>query len=177
MSYTTPPNFVTGVVVTEANLDTLSDDITFLANPPKCAVYNSSSQSISNNTLTTLTFNSERQDTDTMHSTVTNTGRLTFTTAGFYLFGINVQFQAATDYTELLLIARLNGTTTIRSNRDRNPGTTNDVRELDLTRGYQFAAGDYIEFLARQQNGATAARNVEAQGNWSPEAWAVWQSL
>ena len=112
-----------------------------------------------------------------MHSTAVNTGRITFTTAGFYLFGIGLQFQSAGDYTELLLIAQLNGVTTIRSMRDRNPGTTADVREIEMTRGYQFAAGDYIEFKVRQQNGAAAARNIEAQTNWSPEAWAIWQSL
>jgi hypothetical protein len=45
-----------------------------------CSVYASAEQSISHNTETLLTFNSEDFDTDTFHSTSSNTGRITIPT-------------------------------------------------------------------------------------------------
>lgn len=172
MSYSAPPNFTTGAVVVESELDTLSDDITFLANPPKARVYNSANLTLTTATLTALTFNTERQDSDTMHSTATNTSRLTFTTAGFYVIGGHARFAAnATGYRELQF--RLNGTTNIAAVIDHT--ATAVARELCLTTGYQFAAGDYVELMAYQTSGGNL--DVEATGNHSPEAWAIWQAL
>ena len=53
-----------------------------------CAVYTSTQFSISANTVTTLTWNSELYDTDGYHSTATNTDRLTIPTGktGYYNF-------------------------------------------------------------------------------------------
>lgn len=50
---------------------------------------------IANNSTTQLTFDSERWDTDGMHSTSTNTGRLTCVTSGLYLVFANVQWVAS----------------------------------------------------------------------------------
>jgi hypothetical protein len=52
-----------------------------------CTVYDSTTQSIANNTSTIVTFDSENFDTDGFHSTSTNTGRITIPTglAGKYL--------------------------------------------------------------------------------------------
>lgn len=53
--------------------------------PPACDVYSTASQSINNTTWTAVTFGSENVDTDSMHSTTANTGRITINTAGKYL--------------------------------------------------------------------------------------------
>jgi hypothetical protein len=58
-------------------------------------VYNSSNITISNTTVTNLTFNSEDYDTDGMHSTVSNTDRITCKTAGKYLVEFSGIFSAA----------------------------------------------------------------------------------
>jgi hypothetical protein len=55
-----------------------------------CRVYNSGNQTISNATWTDLTFDSELYDTDTMHDTSSNTNRITFTTAGVYVWMLTV---------------------------------------------------------------------------------------
>lgn len=173
MSYSAPPNFTAGQIVTDVNLDVLSDDITFLANPPKCRVYNSAAISITTSgTDQALTFNSERYDTDTLHSTAVNTGRVTITTAGTYDVGAAVDFAAsATGYRTVYL--RLNGSTIIAS--QKSAASPSGTHQLTVTTQYPFAAGDYIEVVVVQSSGA--ALNVNASGNYSPEFWAIWRSL
>jgi hypothetical protein len=53
-----------------------------------CSLYKSGNQSISNTTATIITFDSELFDTDSFHSTVTNTGRITIPAGkgGYYSF-------------------------------------------------------------------------------------------
>ena len=48
-------------------------------------VHNSANISVSDSTWTSMTFDSERYDTDSIHSTASNTSRLTCVTAGKYL--------------------------------------------------------------------------------------------
>lgn len=172
MPFTTPPNFVTGQVVTEAELDNLSNNLTFLANPPTCRVFNSAAISIPNGASTVLTFNSEHFDTDTMHSTATDPSRITITTAGRYMFDGNVSFAANATGTRGILF-RVNGTTTIKSMFVLAASTGTD---LSLSGGpFALAAGAYVEMLVFQNSGA--ALNVEAVGSYSPEFAALWVSL
>ena len=49
-----------------------------------CSVYNSTVFVLSNTTYTTLTFDSEFWDSDSMHSTSTNTSRITVPKTGYY---------------------------------------------------------------------------------------------
>lgn len=165
MPYSTPPNFATGAILTEANLDTLSDDITFLASPPRCRVYNNANIShTTSGTQQALTFNSERYDTDTMHSTAVNTGRITFTTAGTYAVFANIEFASnATGYRSLEF--RINGATFIASNVAQTNAT--QVTRMALYTEYVFSAGDYVECIANQSSGG--ALNIVANGNYSPE--------
>jgi len=55
-------------------------------------VYNNANISIAHDTYTALTFNSEVYDTDSIHSTGTNTGRLTCQTSGKYLIMATISF-------------------------------------------------------------------------------------
>lgn len=128
-------------------------------------VYNDANISLTNATLTALTFNTEQWDTDTMHSTVSNTGRLTATTAGYYVITGAVLFAANATGKRLLRI-RLNGTTTIAEVQDTNAG---GVETLSLIIGtqYNLAATEYVEFLAYQDSGG--ALNVLDGSLNSPE--------
>lgn len=56
-----------------------------LVTAPAARVYNSGTQAISNDAWNTLTFDSENFDTDTMHSTSSNTEQLVINTAGKYI--------------------------------------------------------------------------------------------
>lgn len=167
MAYSAPPNFTTGQIVTEANLDTLSDDITFLAGPPRCRVYNSAAISVANATDQALTFNSERYDTDTMHSTAVNTSRITFTTAGLYAVGATLQWASnATGYRETIIM--LGGTTFIAG--VSTPAVNGAVTLQTLSTTYPFTAGQYVELRVYQNSGG--ALNIEQSSSLSPEFWA-----
>ena len=173
MAYQAPPNFAAGAVLTEAQLDTLSDDISFLANKPRVRVYNSAAISIPHDTATALTFNSERFDTDTMHSTAVNTGRITFTTAGTYLVGATLQFaDNATGNRQVAI--RLNGSTLLDV-RTFPAYSTGGGSMLGTATLYAFSAGDYVEVRVYQNSGA--ALDVVASGNHSPEFWAILQAV
>lgn len=168
MAYSTPPNFVAGAVLTEANLDVLSDDISFLANPPRCRVYNSGNLSIATSTWTALTLDSERYDTDTMHSTAVNTSRITFTTAGTYLVGAHVIFDVnATGVRGLRLV--LGGSTPLAEQMIGSFGGLNP--SLSIATAYQFTAGQYVEMQAYQSSGGNL-NVLGGVGNQTPEFWA-----
>lgn len=176
MAYAVPTNFAAGAVLTEAQLDVLGNDIIFLANPPKCRVYNSAAISITTSGADqALTFNSERFDADTMHSTSVNTGRITFTTAGTYDVGCAVGFAGhATGRRTVRL--RVNGTTVIAV--DERPAVSSGIPDntaIVLSTMYAFSAGDYVEVVVQQTSGG--ALNVFSASAYSPEFWAIWRSL
>lgn len=59
---------------------------------PSCCVTHSANQSIADATWTTLVFDTEDHDIETMHSTTANTDRITIPEAGIYAFGANIAF-------------------------------------------------------------------------------------
>jgi len=140
--------------------------------PPTCRIYHNTTQSVNDATETVVVFNSERWDTDSMHSTSSNTSRITFTTAGLYLVGFHGVFQSGTDYIRAFVSVRLNGTTGI--GRGSNP-TTAAGPQVSVSTLWKFAQGDYIEFRVFQDNTASAARTLSSLASESPEAWAVYQ--
>lgn len=106
-----------------------------------CRVYNSASQSIGTS-ATVVTFDSESFDTDTMHNTGSNTGRITFTTAGYYQ--IEGTIATATNAVVTLQI-RLNGTTTLAQAGVGNSGSSANGFTIATT--YLMSAADYVEIL------------------------------
>lgn len=126
-------------------------------------VYNNANISIANATVTKLTFNSERYDTDTIHDTSSNTGRLTCKTAGKYIISFSYQWQAGSAgfrYVDIFL----NNTTPIASHRNNGE---NHEGEATITTIYDLAVNDYLEVRVYQNNGT--ALNIVAVGNVSPE--------
>lgn len=146
-------------------------------NPPACRVYHSTTQSINDNSETTLVFNSERYDTDSMHSTSVDTSRITFNTAGLYEVGATVAVAAAGDYSSVFGRLRVNGTNFIDTHV-LAPNTATTTPFVKLGTVYKFAAGDYVEVRFYQDNTANAARNVQASGTATLqdncEFWATW---
>jgi hypothetical protein len=138
-----------------------------LVNPDIGArVFNSANISISTGTDTALTFNSERFDTDTIHSTVSNTSRLTANTAGKYLIIGNIQWAAEADQRTIARI-RLNGSTIIGNDDRHVDDVTSEVLGNNVSTIYDLAANDYVELIAFQNTAATL--NVTANSNYSPE--------
>lgn len=130
---------------------------------PYARVYNSASISLTTAILTTLTFNSERDDTEAIHDTSTNTSRLTCQTAGTYLISGNVRFATNTSGRRMVQI-QLNGTTVIGF---QSVPPTDAQTNILATTLYKLAAGDYVELIAYQSSGG--ALTVDAVANYSPE--------
>jgi hypothetical protein len=138
--------------------------------PPAARVYNSANISINASTFTALTFNSERYDNGSLHSTSANTGRLTAPITGLYLIGASVEWAGNTTGDRFASI-QLNGATTIARVAQRaNAGAGNTVTQ-EPGCPYQLTAGDYVEVVVIHDAGV--ALNVLASGNYSPEFWMV----
>ena len=171
-NHTTPVMTATvaGHVPTPPNNTTtfLRGDATFAAPVGvdiSARVYNTGVQSISNAAYNTLTFNTERWDTDTIHSTISNTGRLTATTAGKYAIAGNAAIATnATGIRAMQIL--LNGTTVIAKNVVTATGGSNATYFAIATQ-YNLAAADYVELQVYQDSGGALDTVVEA--NDAPE--------
>lgn len=139
------------------------------AGPPCARVFHSVAQTIPNNTEVVLAFNSERYDTSNLHSTVSNTSRLTAPVAGKYLITAAVSWDShATGYRTVYL--RLNGSTWIAIQRDAVSGTA--VWPQTITTVYDLGENDYVEVSVRHTAGV--ALDILAANNYSPEFAMQW---
>ena len=137
--------------------------------PDGARVYNSAAESIPDGTVTLLTFDSERYDNGGLHSTVTNTGRLTAVKAGKYLITAHVEFATnATGYRGVILV--LNAATQI-AYLDL-PAVSGAPTELSISTLYHLAASDYVTVWVQQNSGG--ALDVANNPNWSPEFAMQW---
>lgn len=152
MAYSAPPNFAAGAVLTEADLDTLSADIAFLADPPSVRVRAVASQSVGSGNTTTITWEVEDYDNYLMHSTTTNTSRLTVPVDGLYDIKVGLDIQAnAGGYRNLDILE--NGAVLIAS-MTVAPANGDNTRLVLPVEG-RFVAGNYVEARFTQNSGAT----------------------
>ncbi len=121
-------------------------------------------QTLSNNTETVLTFDSERFDTDNYHSTTTNTSRLTVPSgkAGYYLITANAAWNLNATGERYLGIRR-NGTSIHYG--PSVPGSSSIYVSSQLTAIWNLSVGDYIEFFGYQNSGGNLAVNNNLNGN------------
>lgn len=177
MPYTSPPTVATGTPIQSAAWGNLvKGSLDFLANPPACRLYhNAGDQNIPHVTVTAATFDSERFDTDSMHSGV-NPSRITFNTAGLYIVSFSAAIAAAADYTLVMVLLRLNGITYIAKQTVGTQAVSDDHVNLTVTTPYKFTAGQYLEAAVYHRNGASATRALKGvgTGGFSPEFSAVW---
>lgn len=172
MAWTTPRTWRVGETPTYTLLNThLRDNLDFLYSPPSCRVYNSANISTSTGGFTALTFDSERWDTDTMHSAVSNTGRITATTAGRYLIIGQVQWAAhATGYREARV--EFNGAGIYPAWANHTVSSASIATHINVVGQYPLAASEYITLAAYQNSGG--ALNVAYSTYTSPEFMAHW---
>lgn len=129
-----------------------------------CRVYNSENISIPNNEVTTLTFDSERWDTDSIHDLVTNPERLTCKTAGRYVIMAQAQFYINTTGRRMIRL-RVNGFSI--GFDERNPVTVGANSPLLAQTIFDFAVGDYVTVQVYQTSGN--ALNILSVAKYSPE--------
>lgn len=161
--------------------DIVRDDLVWLAgdstggNPkPMCRVYNNAGQNIATATFTALTFNSERYDTAGLHSTSSNTSRITIPTGGggIYHIGASVRFASNSTGARVVRIRR-NGSGYIGV-QEADASATGDHR-MSLACDYFLFEGDYIEVMAFQSSGGVLS--VDSESAMSPEFWVHWVGL
>jgi hypothetical protein len=126
-------------------------------------VYNSTGTIVSNNTQTALTFDTERYDTDGMHSGTSS--QLFCNTAGKYLISFNASFEPH-DTSWRLFGIYLNNTTII-GYVSYPVVSVNQVCIGNITTIYDLAVGDYVEAIVHQNSGGDL--DIIAGANYSPE--------
>lgn len=139
------------------------DNPTFLYQKPFAEVYHNTTQSVSSGSTTTLSFNSENFDTDTMHDNVTNNSRLTVNTAGVYLITAYA-FVASGGVGTYFSVLRVNGATGIASNSFYHRVAATAVY-ITVSGLWKFAASDYVELRFFQNSGSSVT--VEANPTFS----------
>jgi hypothetical protein len=170
MAYTVPTTQVDGTVIGAADWNTdLVDNIKFLADPPRCSAYRSSSLSIADATETIVTLNAEHWDTDSMHSTSVDTGRLTASTAGIYLVRFRAFFSNASGgYRQARIYLNGVGVTLEDEATNDSPSATTQTALL-CEKEIALGVGDYIECSVYQNRGSalnllgTGGRNTFVQ--------------
>ena len=132
--------------------------------------YNSAAISISTATWTLVTYDSERFDTDGIHSTSSNTSRLTASVAGHYIISWTGQF--ATNATGIRgAMIRLNSSGAAGSGvpiasvlHDASSAASTN---LTVTTVYDMGAGDHVEAFVYQSSGGNL--DLQAATANSPE--------
>ena len=146
-----------GDILTAAWCDQVRDNEEFLIDPPACSVYNSTAQTVATATASTLLADTERYDNDSMHSTVSQTSRITATTAGRYLLFFTIECDPDADGSRRVDM-RYNGVDDyICFNIPASSGVSTVV--VSGTRSVVLAAGDYMEMRVQH----TAGNDLDVQ--------------
>jgi hypothetical protein len=154
--------------------DGVNTALDYLAtNRPHCTVYNSTTQSVATApTYTALTANSELSDVGGMHSTVSQTSRITIPSGegGLYVCYASVQFDADSvgfRHFEFYVSA----TTQYPCDQVPATDTGSAVTIISGSRTISMAAGDYVEVRVRQASGFNRdATLLDFSVNWSATA-------
>lgn len=134
-------------------------------------VTSGSAQSIPNSTNTKVTpLATEVFDQGAIHSTVTNTGRLTAQRAGHWFVGFNGAFSGITGGSRREFHLEKNGTGVFRGRQDVSSAVGIDTAGC-VTSVEKMAVNDYIEASVAQTSGG--ALNLDVVASSSPEFWAV----
>ena len=119
---------------------------------PYCRVSNNATQSIPDTTKTAILFNTEDFDPFNMHSTISNTSRITVAEDGIYLIGGVCNF-ASNGVGYRSLAFDVNGALEAAVQQEENPGAA-VVTFLEGSYLVELSSGDYVEMMVQQTSGA-----------------------
>lgn len=129
---------------------------TLILVPLGARAYNSAAISVADSSLQALTFDTERFDYDAMHSTVSNTGRLTCVTPGVYVVSGYVKWAAdATGVRKVALRFHDDSGASdiyIAGELDASPGSGDDC-EQNVSTVWAMEVDDYFELVVYQDSG------------------------
>lgn len=107
---------------------------------------------IADNTLTVVTFTTEDHDTHNLHSTVTNTGRVTVDRDGIWEFSGVATLAGQTDYTGNDAVFRINGSTMVAGATRYAfavASAGNSTHDMPVSCQVDLNNGDYVELMVR----------------------------
>jgi hypothetical protein len=140
--------------------------------PFAARVYNAADISVANGVATALTFNSERRDDGSLHSTSSNTDRLTAPAAGWYLVYGRVEFAASSAGIRALSF-RVGATPDIYDVEQQSASAAPDNTLIGASCLVYLAAGDYVKLFVYQTSGGALNvkynGGVSASSKYSPE--------
>lgn len=154
------PNQADGTLVTTTDTDSVTPGMLYFSG---ATAYRSTAQSITNATFTAVLFDAESADTDTYHSTSSNTSRLTVPATGMYRVTYDAAFAVGAGGAERSFWVAINGAGGASANRyaitstgPNVPNARNASIDLPLT------AGDYVELWCYQDSGGALNTASEA---------------
>lgn len=151
-----------GDKITAADYNTYTrDDMAFVIAPPRCSVYNSAVLTPVTATWTVHTWDTEYYDTDTMHSTVSNTSRLVATTAGLYDTKAQIAFAANATGIRALQVRKNSAGNSASGTRIGwayiSANGAGGQQSITFDKDVQMTASDYLELFIYQSSGAGLA--------------------
>lgn len=123
-------------------------------NYPGCSLRRTANQSIADNNLNAISWDTEFYDTDAMHDLVTNPTRITVPQAGLYLISGKIRIDATTPTYYEIAIYKNGSVIGNHTSKDYKVATS---RQFALGAVVRLAANDYIEIFGRCSGGS--ARN------------------
>lgn len=164
-----PRTWTASELVTAAKLNAdIRDSYNYFNSPPLCRLTKNALQTISENTTTAVTWQTEVIDRDGGHSTVTNTSRFTAVTAGWYHLRTSIHWDegAFVKFKWADLTFRKNGTTSQSRAVSTQLATGNLFAVPHLTEGYmQLAVNDYVEVMVIHLQGGGSVDILASGGN------------
>jgi hypothetical protein len=152
MVWTTPRTWVSGNILTAAQLNTdIRDNEGFLRSAHACRVYKSATQTVASGNFDVVSFNTEDYDTDGLHDNATNNTRITIPTGlgGYWYFIFHADVDAdATGHTRFQCVLRKNaagasgGGTLLQATSITGHTNAQDGEALTLV---PLVATDYVE--------------------------------
>ena len=128
-----------------------------------CSVTQTSAQTLTTSVDTVITFNAETFDTDSYHSTVTNTGRITIPSGknGFYRFYFTIGLLAQSNGRRMCSL-RKNGSSVLFTVETSELGQNFVQPTLTSTGTVELVATDYLECVYYQDSGSSINTNGTA---------------
>lgn len=141
-----------------------------IRNPPRAEIYHNAAQSLPNRGHRSLSFNSERYDTDTMHDTVTGNSRITIRTPGIYLLTAQVAWAGNATGDRWIYFYK-NSRDILGGSARRPPSSASFECAMQIATQAYLDADEYVQVVGRQDSGG--ALNVNAT-RYSPVFSATW---
>lgn len=143
----------------------------FVGTPPPCArVYNAAAIAVGTGSATGLSFNTQRYAAPTtMHSTTTNSSRLTAPSSGVYLATGHVQWAAGTGSTtgvKAVWIVENDNTIIARQSQFLDKSAAATI-EQSVSAVWTLQANEYVTLRVQQDTGSTGS--LTATASYSPE--------